>query len=221
MAGAVSGAGYLLLLRGFSGRDPITITIITMGASFILQAVVDLIWHGNISSFGFLSSAPSFGVGGGARLSTLQIVSFAMTLAAFGALMAFFRYSAAGTRLRAAADSPGLAMRSGINVTGLYALAWGLSGAVAGLSGGLLAASTSVSPSLGDVGLAAFPAAVLGGFGSVGGSLIGGLVIGLVEQFAVYYISPTSASAASYVVMLLVLLIRPTGLFGERTLVRP
>jgi branched-chain amino acid transport system permease protein len=221
IAGIVSGGGYLVLLRGFSGRDPITVTIITMGVSFILQAVVDLIWHGNIGSFGFLSTAPSFGVGGGARVSTLQIVSFVLTLAAFGALLAFFRYSAAGGRLRAAAESPGLAMRSGINVSGLYALAWALSGAVAGLAGGLLAASTSVSPGLGDVGLAAFPAAVLGGFGSVGGSLIGGLAIGIVEQLAVYYISPTSATAASYAVMLLVLLIRPTGLFGERTLVRP
>jgi branched-chain amino acid transport system permease protein len=220
VAGVISGGGYLVLLRSFSGRDPITVTIITMGVSFALQAVVDLIWHGNIESFGFLSSAPSFAVGGGARVSTLQIVSFGITLVAFAALLAFFRYSTAGGRLRAAADSPGLAMRSGINVTGLYALAWGLSGVVAGLAGGLLAASTSVSPGLGDVGLAAFPAAVLGGFGSVGGSLIGGLAIGVVEQLAVYYISPTSASAASYAVMLLVLLIRPTGLFGERRLVR-
>lgn len=216
----ISGGGYLALLRSFSGRDPITITIITMGVSFVLSAVVDLIWHGKIENFNLLGSAPSFPVGDGARVSTLEIVSFGITLLAFAVLLGFFRYSAAGGRLRAAADSPGLAMRTGINVSGLYALAWGLSGAVAGLSGALLAASTSVSPGLGDVGLAAFPAAVLGGFGSVGGSLVGGLCIGVAEQLAVYYINPTAASAASYLVMLVVLLVRPTGLFGERTLVR-
>jgi branched-chain amino acid transport system permease protein len=220
VAAVISGGGYLALLRSFSGRDPITITIITMGVSFVLSAVVDLIWHGNIDNFNLLASAPSFSVGDGARVSTLEIVSFGITLLAFAALIGFFRYSTVGGRLRAAADSPGLAMRSGINVSGLYALAWGLSGAVAGLSGALLAASTSVSPGLGDVGLSAFPAAVLGGFGSVGGSLVGGLGIGIAEQLAVYYISPTAASAASYLVMLVVLLVRPTGLFGERTLVR-
>jgi branched-chain amino acid transport system permease protein len=220
VAGVISGGGYLVLLRSFSGRDPITITIITMGVSFVMSAVVDLIWHGNIENFNLLASAPSFSVGDGARVSALEIVSFGITLLAFAALIGFFRYSAVGARLRAAADSPGLAMRSGINVSGLYALAWGLSGAVAGLSGALLAASTSVSPGLGDVGLSAFPAAVLGGFGSVGGSLVGGLGIGIAEQLAVYYINPTAASAASYVVMLIVLLVRPTGLFGERRLVR-
>jgi branched-chain amino acid transport system permease protein len=216
----VSGASYYLGLRRFVGKDPITVTIITMGASFIFAAIVDLIWHANIETFALPGSTISWQFAGSAHITALAVGIIVLTPLVFAAVMAFLRFTRVGVQLRASADSPSLAMRSGINVAWLYSLAWAISGFAAGLSGGLFAATTSVSASLGDIGLAAFPAAVLGGFGSVPGALVGGLILGISDRFAVYYISPTAADVTSYAIMLLVLAVRPTGFFGEKRLVR-
>jgi branched-chain amino acid transport system permease protein len=216
----VSGAGYYVGLRRFVGKDPITVTIITMGASFVVSAVVDLIWHGPIENFALPGSTITWRLVGTAHITALDVGIIVITPLVFAAIMIFMKYTRAGVQLRASADSPSLAMRSGINVAGLYSLAWAISGFAAGLSGGLVGATTSISASLGDIGLAAFPAAVLGGFGSVPGALVGGLTLGIADRLAVYYISPTAADVTSYAIMLVVLAVRPIGFFGEKRLVR-
>lgn len=218
--GAISGGGYLIGFRRFKSDDPITITIITMGASFVLASVIDMIWHGRISLYVFPGSKTSLHLAGHARITGLQIVIVVLTVVLFAIVESFLRFTRLGIRLRACSDSASLAARSGIDVNRLYAVAWTIAGVMAAVSGGLFAASSSVSPSLGDVGLAAFPAAVLGGFGNVPGALLGGVVLGVTDELAVYYISPTAADVTSYLVMLAVLIIRPIGFFGDRRLVR-
>ena len=97
-------------------------------------------------------------------------------------------------------------------------LIWGLAAAVSAFAGILLAPLTFVHANMGFIGLKAFPAAVLGGFGSVPGAIVGGLIIGLVEAFAGFYMAEGWKDIAAYIVVLVVLLIKPSGLFGERTL---
>jgi branched-chain amino acid transport system permease protein len=216
----VSGLGYYFGLRRFVGKDPITVTIITMGASFIVAAVVDLIWHASIENFALPGSTITWKLVGTAHITALAVGIIVITPLVFAAIMIFMKYTRVGVQLRASADSPSLAMRSGINVVWLYSLAWAVSGFAAGLSGGFVGATESVSASLGDIGLAAFPAAVLGGFGSVPGALVGDAQGDAADRLAVYYISPTAADVTSYAIMLVVLAVRPTGFLGEKRLVR-
>lgn len=220
LTAAISGGMYFFFLKRFVGKDPITITIITMGATFVIDAITDLVWHGNLTSYIFPGSGLSFKLVGDTRITSLDIGVLLATPIIFAIIEGVLRYTQLGIKMRAATDSPSLAIRSGVNVGRLYAIAWAISGLMAGLSGGLFAAVTSVSPNLEGIGLSAFPAAVLGGFGSVPGALLGGLVLGLIDQFSVYYINPNSAMPVSYIVMLLVLLIRPVGFFGSQRLVR-
>ena len=104
----------------------------------------------------------------------------------------------------------------GIPVRRINTLIWGLSAAVATFAGILLAPLTFVHANMGFIGLKAFPAAVVGGFGSIPGAIVGGLVIGLVESFAGYYLPEGFKDIAAYIVVLLVLIIKPSGLFGDK-----
>ena len=217
---ALSGGGYLVAFRRFRSLNPITITIITMGASFVLGALVDLAWHGTIELYNFPGSETSFHLFGRTRITALEIVILVLTPAVFAAVEGVLRFTRVGIRLRACSDLPSLAARSGIDVNKHYAVGWGVAGLMAGLSGALYAATSSVSASLGDVGLAAFPAAVLGGFGNVPGALLGGLALGVSDQLIAYYVSASTATVIPYLLMLVVLIIRPTGFFGARQLVR-
>jgi branched-chain amino acid transport system permease protein len=220
IATVVSGGGYLLGFRRFTSMDPITISFVTMGASFIIASVTDLIWHGTIYVYQFPGLATKVFTAYGAEFTALDLFIVCSSVTLICAIEAYFRFTQVGVQLRACSDSPSLAARSGIDVNKYYAIAWAIAGLLAAFSGCLLAATGSVSETLGDTALVAFPAAVLGGFGSVPGALLGGLALGLIDQFVVAYVSPTAGAACSYLVMLIVLIVRPVGLFGDRRLVR-
>ena len=106
----------------------------------------------------------------------------------------------------------------GIPVKRLNGLVWGLAAAVAAIAGLLLAPITFVYANMGFIGLKAFPAAVVGGFGSLPGAIVGGLVIGVVESLSGFYLPEGFKDIAAYIVVLLMLMIKPNGLFGERLL---
>ena len=129
-------------------------------------------------------------------------------------LYLLFRYSKVGIAMQAASQNQIAAYYMGIPVKRLNGLVWGLSAAVAALAGLLLAPITFVHANMGYIGLKAFPAAVVGGFGSLPGAIVGGLVIGVVESFAGFYLPEGFKDIAAYVVVLIMLVLRPTGLFG-------
>jgi branched-chain amino acid transport system permease protein len=221
LAGLIAGGGYF---AGFSqmrkSLDPVAITIITMGASFAFAAVIDLIWHSASLVYAFPGGATTIHVVGNVYVTALDIGIVAVTVVIFILLDLLLSRTRLGRQMRASADSPSLAARSGLNVALLSACAWGIAGALAGFSGGLDAAISGVSANLSNVGLLAFPAAIIGGFGNIRGALVGGLALGLADQTAVYYISPASADAIAYLIMLAVLFARPSGLFGDRHVIR-
>jgi len=137
-----------------------------------------------------------------------------MTLVLCSALYAFFRFTRVGVAMQAASQNQLAAYYMGIPVARINTLVWAISAAVAGFAALLLAPITFVHTNMGFIGLKAFPAAVIGGFGNVPGAIVGGLIIGVVEALAGFYLPEGFKDIAAYIVVLVVLMVRPHGLFG-------
>ena len=138
-------------------------------------------------------------------------------MAGFGA---FFKYTSVGLLMRATADGHEAAVVSGVNVNVMNRLAWAIGASLAAVGGLFLGQLQIVSTELESIGLLALPAVVIGGMQSIGGAIIGGLLVGLIEQFSASYISPKSSDILIYVMLMLILMVRPWGLFGQRELGR-
>ena len=148
-------------------------------------------------------------------LNVEQLVVIGVTVALCAALFALFRYSKMGIAMQASSQNQLAAYYMGIPVQRLNGLVWGLAAAVAAVAGLLLAPITFVHANMGFIGLKAFPAAVVGGFGSLPGAIVGGLIIGVVEALSGFYLPEGFKDIAAYVVVLLMLMVKPNGLFGE------
>jgi branched-chain amino acid transport system permease protein len=149
-------------------------------------------------------------------LNVEQMVIIAATVAMSAALYALFKYSKVGVAMQAASQNQLAAYYMGIPVKRLNGLVWGLAAAVAAVAGLLLAPITFVHANMGFIGLKAMPAAVVGGFGSLPGALVGGLIIGVVESMSGFYLPEGFKDIAAYVVVLIMLVVKPNGLFGEK-----
>jgi len=207
---------YLLdfvILRRIIGQPQFSVVMLTIGLGFIFRAASGMIW--GTESFNFPTP---FGAGvstvGGVVISHVAISIIGGTMILCGALWIFFRYSRMGIAMQAASQNQLAAYYMGIPVKRIFSMIWAISGGVAAVAGILLAPLTLIDNTMGLLGLKAFAAAVLGGFGSIPGALVGGLMIGMIEQLCGAYFIQGSKDIAAYAVLLLVLLIRPRGLFG-------
>lgn len=158
---------------------------------------------------------------GGLKIFPMDVVYVSLSVAAIAMVHLLLRYTDIGRHMRAVSDSPRLARVSGIRVGRVHVLMWVLSLSLAALAGMLLASRTVIHPYMGwDILLPAFAAAILGGFGSPYGAILGGIVIGISQELAVLFISETYKVAFSFAIIALVLLIRPWGILGRREMVR-
>jgi branched-chain amino acid transport system permease protein len=148
-------------------------------------------------------------------LDVEQLVVIAATAALCLLLFAMFRYTRLGVAMQASSQNQLAAYYMGIPVQRLNGLTWGLAAAMAAVAGLLLAPITFVHANMGFIGLKAFPAAVVGGFSSLPGAIVGGVVIGVVESLSGFYLPEGFKDTAAYIVVLLMLMVRPNGLFGE------
>lgn len=214
----MAGFGALverLAVRPILGQPQFTVVMPTIGMGYVMRGAVTM-----VPGFGAETHAlavPYAGkviAAGGLVLSAEQVAVIGATALLCALLYAGFRFSKAGIAMQASSQNQLAAYYMGIPVRRLNGLVWGLSAAVAALAGLLLAPITFVHANMGLLGLKAFPAAVVGGFGSLPGAVVGGLVIGLVESFAGFYLPEGFKDVAAYVVVLLMLAIRPNGLFG-------
>jgi branched-chain amino acid transport system permease protein len=153
---------------------------------------------------------------GGLVLNVEQMAVIAATAALCALLYAVFRFTKVGIAMQAASQNQLAAYYMGIPVQRLNGMVWGLAAAVAAIAGLLLAPITFVHSNMGFIGLKAFPAAVVGGFGSLPGAIVGGIVIGLVESLSGFYLPAGFKDTAAYIVVLLMLMVRPNGLFGDK-----
>ncbi|MCL4802485.1 MAG: branched-chain amino acid ABC transporter permease [Burkholderiales bacterium] len=207
------------ILRPLSGQPVISIVMATIGLGTILHGAADAIWGGdNLALPELLPRKPVFV---GEILIPGQVLwSFAAACALIGAFLAYFRFSRTGVAMRAAASDPVTAYAMGIDVRRTSRLTWifaGLTGAVAGI---IVASMTSLSPALGNVALGVLAVIILGGLDSVLGAIVAGLAIGWLEAVTVGFIGGKARDLVPYVVVLVILMVRPYGLFGTREIER-
>jgi branched-chain amino acid transport system permease protein len=216
---AMAAVGMLIerfVLRPVLGQPAFTVVMITIGVGYVLRGVVTMIpaWGTDTYTFPTPFAEGTFRIGE-VIFAEQQVAVIVMTAALVASLYAFFRYSKLGVAMQATSQNQLAAAYMGIPVRRVNMMIWGLSAGVAAFAGILLAPVTFVHSNMGFIGLKAFPAAVVGGFGSVPGAIVGGLIIGLVEAFAGRYLPEGFKDVAAYVVVLAVLLVKPSGIFGE------
>ena len=157
---------------------------------------------------------------GGVGLRGAQVAAIVTLLLATLAFYAFFRFSKIGVAMRAVALDDRTALLMGISASRIHAIAWAASAVVAGLAGVLFAMIYDLSPAMFQLGLKAFPATILGGLNSVIGSGFGGVLVGVVENLAGGYAGSGMKDIAGFLMIIVILMVRPFGLFGEREVVR-
>jgi branched-chain amino acid transport system permease protein len=216
---AMAVFGFVLeraVLNPILGQPAFAVVMVTIGIGFIARGVVTMIPGWGTDTH--MLEAPFRGEvlrAGGLVIAAEHLVIIAATVVLAAVLYVFFRYSRVGVALQAASQNQLAAYYMGIPVRRLNGLIWAISAAVAALAGLLLAPLTFVHANMGFIGLKAFPAAVVGGFGSLPGALVGGIVIGVVEALSGVYLPEGFKDVAAYVVVLAMLAVRPNGLFGE------
>ncbi|MCZ7457184.1 branched-chain amino acid ABC transporter permease [Streptomyces sp. WMMC940] len=227
LAAALAGLVQLLAARGLRGAEIHTLTILTIGVDVLLstelnrQVGADYLtmgdpWGADVTRFGSITVADA------------RMASIVVAVVVIGAFFAAFRWSRWGLSMRSAAADPEAAALMGIRLDRVRLIAWCVAGALAAVAAVFLAAfpAPGLDRTTSQIALSAFPAAILGGMDSAVGALVGSLVIGLTAAMAAGYQNELSVlgagfpDVAPYLVMVLVLLVRPTGLFGSKELTR-
>jgi branched-chain amino acid transport system permease protein len=221
--GIVAIVGLLLhrlAIEPARGASPVTLIIITIGASIFLRGVTAMVFDKNFHTLPPFFGSEPFNIGGATLLPQSLVVLFGVALVLF-ALLLFMNRTLLGKALLATAANRTAAQLTGINTSAIIGVAFAIS-AVIGAIGGILA--TPITLTYYDAGtmlaLKGFAAAVLGGMGNPVGAVVGGLTLGLLEQFSAGYISSQYKDAVAFIVLLLVLFTMPQGLFGARTVER-
>jgi branched-chain amino acid transport system permease protein len=214
----LGGALDRLVMRPMVGQPVFAIIMVTIGIGFLARSIVAMTPGWGVDTYTietpFAGKVTSFGR---LVLSQDHLAVIVMTVVLVAVLFAFFRYTKLGIAMQATSQNQLAAYYMGIPVKTVFSLTWGLSAGVAAFAGVLLAPIAFVHVNMGFLGIKAFPAAVLGGFGSIPGAIVGGLIIGVVEALAGFYLPEGFKDVAAYVVLLAVLIVRPEGLFGETT----
>jgi branched-chain amino acid transport system permease protein len=205
-----------LVLRPILGQPAFAIVMVTIGVGYVARGLVTMVPGVGTETYTLPTPFKDEVVrAGGLIISAEHLVVIGATVVFCVLLFGLFRFTRIGVAMQAASQNQLAAYYMGIPVKRLNSLIWGISAAVAAVAGVLLAPITFVHANMGFIGLKAFPAAVIGGFGSLPGAIIGGLIIGVVESLAGFYLPEGFKDVAAYVVVLLMLVIKPTGLFGE------
>jgi branched-chain amino acid transport system permease protein len=206
-----------IVIRPILGQPQFSIVMLTIGIGYVARGLITMI--PGIGTETHALPVPYkdevFNVGA-LVLNAEQLVIIGATGTLCLLLFAVFRYSKIGIAMQASSQNQLAAYYMGIPVKTLNGVVWGLAAAVAAVAGLLLSPITFVHANMGFIGLKAFPAAVVGGFGSLPGAIVGGLIIGIVESLSGFYLPEGIKDVAAYVVVLIMLMVKPNGLFGER-----
>jgi branched-chain amino acid transport system permease protein len=209
---------YAVLMRWMTGEAVLAAVLITIALGILLRGLVVLVWNTQQyypgAVFGWRN--PPVAILPGVRISSASLAILVLTLVVYVGLFGFLQFTRWGVRMRAAGQNPLLAEQRGIRLHGVYAFAWGLSTFTGSLAGMLLALDSGVETQMATIGLKAFPAALVGGLDSLLGAAVGSLIVAAAEIAAIQYVNPLLSDVVPFVVLLIVLAIRPWGLFGSR-----
>jgi len=224
-----------LTIRPLIGQPLFTAVLMTLAVAEVLHGLTQIAWGTvelNLPIFVDPETNSRFkpirldglqeALGGVAIVRVELVIAFVLALLAFIGFMLFFRYTRVGLAMRATSEDQSLAQAVGLRVRVILAITWAAAALLASIAGVLQGGAVGLSLNISYVALRVFPAVLLGGLESVGGALVGGLIIGIVEQFGTLINSSqqVGTNLAPYVVLMLVLLIKPDGLFGEKRIER-
>ena len=207
------------VLRPLVNKPPITLFMATLGLSYVIEGVAQLVWGTQVHGLDLGIDDKPFEVAG-ILISKFDLVAAGIAAAMVALLTGFFRYTRIGLAFRAAADDQLAAFAVGLRLPRIWAATWVAAGVVSLVAGLLWGARLGVQFSLSFVVLKALPVLVLGGFDSIFGAIVGGLLIGAGEKLSEVYIGPFFGGGIeswfAYVIALVFLLVRPAGLFGRK-----
>jgi branched-chain amino acid transport system permease protein len=216
--------GFLIerfFLRLLIGESLIYVIMLTVGLASMFKGLMLLIWGGNLHTFpDFLpdSLGISWDIINIPPAYMAALIVGIIFLVLFGL---FFKYSSQGIFMRSVADNQKAALSLGVHVQRVFALSWAIAALVAGMSGIVLGVINGINVhDLTAIGLKVFPVVILGGLDSIGGAIVGGIIIGLLETFTGGYLSPSLRDVVPYIVLVFILLVKPYGLFGLKEIER-
>ena len=205
--------------RPLRDASPLAVLITAIGVSYLLQNAALLIFGSNARQFTSVITVPALKLAGGKlSISSVTIVTILSCIVIMAALMTFINKTKMGQAMLAVSEDRGAATLMGINVNRTISVTFAIGSALAAVAGVLLcSAYPSLSPYTGSMpGIKAFVAAVFGGIGSIPGAFIGGILLGIIENLAKAYISSQLSDAIVFSVLIIVLLVRPTGILGKK-----
>ena len=223
--GAVAGAATLglglqrVVFKPMLGQPLLTMVMVTIALSLILRSLTMIIWGPDDHAYPVTLPRHTLDLWG-VKVSTLDLIVMAVAGACVLAFALFFQRSRLGLHMRAMSEDAEAAAVCGVNANRVFTVALVIGTVTAALGGLLLANLQIVSPQLAEIGLLAFPAAIVGGMTSIAGAVVGGLIIGVLGQLSTGYVDSDATDVVVYTAVLLVLLLRPHGLFGQAEAVR-
>jgi len=210
-----------ILFKKLRRQGSMTLVIASFGAALVLRNLL-LFWQGGVPKYfsqNLQIAIPLMprSVWGGLRFTPDQFLVLALTLATVAGLDLFLRYSVLGRSMRATAINPALAQVTGIDPERVLRATWMIGGALAAIAGVFAGITVQLRPTMGvDLLLPLFAAVILGGIGSVWGAVLGGLLVGLAESVSVTLLGAEYRTAAAFIVLIVILMLKPNGLFGEK-----
>jgi branched-chain amino acid transport system permease protein len=214
---ATALVGMLLeraLLRPLMKAPAFTVVIVTLAIGLMIRNALRISWQETVSNLPSPFDGLSWSIAG-ARINLQYLWIIGVSLALVLLLVLFFRWTRTGKAMRAVAQNQTAARLMGVSVGGVFSLTFAISAGMGALAGILVAPLTGVEAQIGDVLIKAFVAAIIGGFYSLPGAVVGGLIIGLAETFGGAFFGGTFKNVFAFALLILVLLVRPNGLFGR------
>ena len=202
-----------LSLRPLLGESVLTLIMVTLALYIAINGLTTGIWGGSRRGYGEIFPLEPVRIGV-LNLSQQHLITFGIAIVLFIALALFFRYTRLGLAMRGTAEGHQIVRSMGISVSTIIAAVWAIAGVAATISGILLGTISGVDNTLADMGLKAIPVAFIGGLESIPGALVGGVIIGIIENLVGGYIGHGLGTSVAYMVLVVVLIFKPYGLFG-------
>ncbi len=202
-----------VVVRPIMDAPIFSIVIATIGASIVMRSSAGIVYGYDVLPLPtiFSKDPVRFGV---VTFTVMDVGVIGFSLVIMLALYLFFRLTKTGLAMRATAQSQTAARLMGVSVRRIFSLTWAISAAVGGVAGVLIAPIIYLDPNLGFIGVKAFAGAILGGFGSIPGAIVGGMLLGILENLSGYFFNAGIKQVSTYILLILVLVVRPGGLFG-------
>ena len=202
-----------VVVRPIMDAPIFSIVIATIGASIVLRSAAGIIYGYDVLPLPTIFSKDPVHLGF-LQFTAMDVGVIGSSLVIMAALYLFFKLTKTGMAMRATAQSQTAARLMGVSVKRIFSLTWAISAGIGGVAGVLIAPIIYLDPNLGFIGVKAFAGAILGGFGSIPGAIVGGMLLGVIENLSGYFFNAGIKQVSTYILLILVLVIRPAGFFG-------